>query len=232
MSLPKTTNGINSWPTSERPRERLKEQGAASLSDAELIAILLRNGLPGKDAITLARELVTHYGGLRGLLSVGWKDLEEVKGLGAAKIATLISTTEIARRQLREEIRGKDFIRDPQSIVGYLSFDLRDKKKEVFKVLFLNRANHVINEKDLFHGTVDQAMVHPREVVKAALDSHATSVVLVHNHPSGRIEPSREDREITNKLHTALLTVSIKVLDHLIVGDNTYFSFREHNLLL
>ena len=170
--------------------------------------------------------------GLRGLLSVGWKDLEEVKGLGAAKIATLISTTEIARRQLREEIRGKDFIRDPQSIVGYLSFDLRDKKKEVFKVLFLNRANHVINEKDLFHGTVDQAMVHPREVVKAALDSHATSVVLVHNHPSGRIEPSREDREITNKLHTALLTVSIKVLDHLIVGDNTYFSFREHNLLL
>lgn len=224
-----SANGIRSWPAQERPRERIIEQGPAGLSDAELIALLLRNGIKGKDAITFARQLISEYGGLRGLFSAGYPELKKVKGLGAAKIAALLSAAELAKRELREELSGKDIVRDPQSVVDYLSADLRDRKKEIFKVLFLDRGNRILAERNLFHGTVDQAMVHPREIVKAALDLHASSVVLVHNHPSGRTEPSREDQEMTRKVQAALQTVSIKVLDHIIIGDNQYFSFREKN---
>ena len=223
--------GIKSWPETERPRERLIKNGVSSLSDAELLAILLRSGIRGKDAITLARELLSRFGGLRGLLAVGWTELEQVKGLGQAKIATFLAATEIARRQLKQELAGKNFMRNPQSVLDYLYSSLRDKKREVFKVLFLNKANRIIDEQDLFEGTVDETAIHPREVVKAALERHATTLVLIHNHPSGCVEPSLEDREITRKLEAACAAVSIKILDHIIVGDNQHFSFSEHNLL-
>lgn len=231
MTQTALSHGIKSWPETERPRERLIKNGASSLSDAELLAILLRSGVRGKDAIALARELLGRFGGLRGLLSVGWAELQQVKGLGQAKITTFLAATEIARRQLKQEIHGKSFVRDPQSVLDYLYSSLRDKKREVFKVFFLNKANQIIDEEDLFEGTVDETAIHPREVVKAALDRHATAVVLIHNHPSGRVEPSPEDREITRKLEAACNAVSIKVLDHIIVGDNQYFSFREQRLI-
>ena len=224
-------NGIKSWPESERPRERLIKNGVSSLSDAELLAILLRSGIQGKDAITFARELLSQFGGLRGLLGVGWNELKQIKGLGQAKIATFLAATEIARRQLKQELVGKNFVRDPQSILDYLYSSLRDKKREVFKVLFLNKANRITGEQDLFEGTVDETAIHPREVVKAALERQATALILIHNHPSGRVEPSLEDREITRKLEAACNAVSIKVLDHIIVGDNQYFSFNEQGLL-
>ncbi len=226
---PNYTNGIRSWPVSERPRERLIAQGPGGLSDSELLAILLRNGTRDKDAIAFARQLISEYGGLRGLFSAGYPELKKIKGLGAAKIASIFSAMELAKRGLREELAGKDVVRDPQSVVDYLSADLRDRKKEIFKVLFLDRGNRIVAERDLFQGTVDQAMVHPREIVKAALELHASGVVLVHNHPSGRTEPSREDQEMTRKVQAALQTVSIRVLDHIIIGDNRHFSFREHN---
>ncbi len=222
---------IKSWPESERPRERLRNHGVEVLSDAELVALILRNGVRGKDAIELARDLVACFGGLRGLAAANWNELRQVKGIGPAKIAALLASSEMTRRQLKEELIGKNAIRDPQTLLAYLTSSLRDKKKEIFKVLFLNKANRVLAEKDLFHGTVDEAMVHPREIIKAALDFHATGVILVHNHPSGRVEPSREDIQMTQKIKSACETVSLKVIDHLIVGDNQFFSFRERGLI-
>lgn len=231
MTQTALSHGIKSWPETERPRERLIKNGVSSLSGAELLAILLRSGVRGKNAIQLARELISQFNGLRGLLSIEFDELKKVKGLGQAKITTLLAATEIARRQLKEELVGKNFVRDPQSVLDYLYSSLRDRKKEVFKAMFLNKANRIIGEQDLFEGTVDETAIHPREVVKAALDRHATSVILVHNHPSGRIEPSFEDKEITRKLQAACGAVAVKILDHIIVGDNQYFSFSEHGLL-
>ena len=224
-------SGIKSWPLTERPRERLLAEGADKLSTAELLAVLLRNGTRGKDAVTFSRELLAKFGGLRGFLSAEAKALKGEKGLGPAKIAALAAAGEIFRRALREEIIGKNAIRDPESVLNYLYASMRDRKKEVFKVLFLDKANRVIDEQNLFEGTVDEAAVHPREVVKAALDRHATGIILVHNHPSGRTEPSVEDRAITAKLQSACSSVGLKILDHLIVGDDPYFSFSERGLI-
>jgi DNA repair protein RadC len=223
--------GIHAWPETERPRERLIRYGVESLADAELVAILLRNGIKGKDALELSRELIAHFGGLRGLTSAKWKELKSIKGLGVAKISTLIAAAEIARRGLREEIFHNKIVKDPESVADYLRSSLRDQKKEIFKVIFLNKGNEILDEQDLFKGTIDETLVHPREVLKAALERHATGIILVHNHPSGRIEPSREDIRMTERIKAACELVSIKVLDHLIVGDNQLFSFREKGLI-
>lgn len=222
---------IKNWPASERPRERLLEKGAQSLSDAELLAVLLRNGVPGKDATQLARELLTEFGGLRGFLHASPRELLQKEGLGPAKVASIAASVEIIRRQMRGELLGKNVVREPSAVVDYLYASLRDEPKEIFKVIYLDKANRVLSDEDLFHGTVDQSLVHPREVVRSALERHATSVILVHNHPSGRVEPSIEDRQVTGRIQTALATCSITVLDHLIIGDNRYFSFREQGLL-
>lgn len=215
----------------ERPRERLLAEGAKVLSDAELLAVLLRNGIKGKGAVVLGRELLAKHGGLRGFLSLEPKALKGEKGLGQAKVATLLAANEITRRALRQEMIGKNVVRDPETVIQYLYATMRDRKKEVFKVLFLNKSNQIIDEADLFEGTVDEAAVHPRELVKAALDRHATAIILVHNHPSGRTEPSPQDRQITTKLQSACASLGIKILDHIIVGDNQYFSFNERGLL-
>ena len=231
MTEPMIQSGIKAWPTSERPRERLMRGEASKLSEAELIALLLRSGIRGKDAVAMGRELLNGFGGLRGLLQASPEQLRKISGLGAAKIAGLLAVSELAQRFLREEMPGRDVIRDPQTVVDYLYAALRDRKREIFKVIFLDKANRVISDSDLFIGTIDEAAVHPREVVKAALDRSATAVILVHNHPSGRVEPSPEDRRLTEKIKAACETVSIKVLDHIIVGDNQHFSFREAGLL-
>lgn len=207
-------------------------QGAGSLSDAELVAILLRTGSRGKDAVELARELLACFGGLRGLLNVAGGEMKSVKGLGAAKTAALLASVEIARRQLKEEMLGKNFLRDPKSVMDYLYTSMRDEKKEVFKAIYVNKANYIIAEETLFEGTVDETAIHTREVVKRALAHNATGVVFVHNHPSGRAQPSREDQDMTRRLVGALIPVGIKVLDHIIVGNNQCFSFAEQNLLL
>jgi len=224
-------NGIKLWPKSERPRERLLSNGGLMLTDAELLAILLRNGIRGKDVIQFSRELLMRFGGFRGLFAIGVGELQGVKGLGDAKICTLIAMREISRRQLREELIGKTYVRDPKTVLDYLYASMRDQKKEIFKALFLNKANRIVEERTLFEGTVDETAVHPREVVKAAMDAHASSLILVHNHPSGRIQPSQEDVEITRKLEEACGLVSVKILDHIIIGDNRYFSFNEQQLL-
>ena len=222
---------IKDWPENERPREKLFEKGAGVLSDAELLAVLFGHGTREQDVVSFSRGLLLQFGGLRGLLNQDYSAFCRVKGLGQAKSAMIFAVREIGLRQLREKMIGQNFDRSPQAVTDYLTASLRDQKREIFKVIFLDKALRILGERDLFFGTIDEAAVHPREIVKAALEFHASSLVLVHNHPSGKVEPSREDYEITQKIKAACQTVSIRILDHIIVGENQYFSFSERNSL-
>lgn len=210
----------------ETMTERLKKKGVAYLTDGELVSVLL-----GREDTEFARRLLAECGGIRGLFSKEWNELWQMQSLQGADIAVILIAVEILRRHLREEMIGKNILSDPKTVIDYLNASMRDGKREVFKVIYLNKANCVIGEDDLFTGTVDETAVHPREVVKSALDRNATGLVLTHNHPSGRILPSREDQEMTRRIQSVCQPLGIKVLDHIIVGDNQYFSFNEQNLL-
>jgi DNA repair protein RadC len=231
MSEVEKDRGIKSWPKSERPRELLLEKGPDSVSDAGLVAILLRTGIKGKDAVTLGRDLLKHFGGLRGLLNAGKKDLESIKGLGTAKIAQLLAATEIAKRQLKEEIVGKILIHGPEDVVEYLSLSMSDLKEEVFKVIYLNSANMVLAVEDLFKGTVDQSAVYPREIIKKALELNASGLIFIHNHPSGELKPSKSDLSLRARLDKACSAVDLTPLDHLIIGPSGYTSFKDIALI-
>jgi DNA repair protein RadC len=226
----KKFKGIKGWPKSERPRESLLEKGPAFVSDAGLVAILLRIGIKGKDAVSLGRELISHFGGLRGLLNANRKDLEKIKGLGPAKIAQLLAATEIAKRQLKEQIIGKSVIHGPEDVIEYLSMSMANLKEEVFKVVYLNSANVVLAVEDLFKGTVDQSTVYPREIIKRAFELNATGLIFVHNHPSGDLKPSQNDLSLNRKLIEACLAVNLTPLDHLIISPAGYFSLKEKYL--
>jgi len=230
MDETKTNHGIKSWPKSERPRELLLEKGPEYVSDAGLVAILLRIGIEGKDAVTLARELLKHFGGLRGLLNADKKDLENIKGLGTAKIAQLLAATEIAKRQLKEEIVGKTVINGPEDVLEYISLSMSNLKEEVFKVIYLNSANVVLAAEDLFKGTVDQSAVYPREIIKRAFDLNASGLIFVHNHPSGSLKPSKHDLSLNEKLVKACRAVDLTPVDHLIIGPTGHISFKEKDL--
>ncbi len=209
----------------------MMQKGAHVLSDAELLAVLFGKGTRGQDVVTFSRDLLVRFGGLRGILSQTPAVFQSVKGLGPAKACMILAVREIGLRQLREKMIGQNFVRSPQAVTDYLSAALRDQKREIFKVLFLDKALRILGERDLFYGTIDEAAVHPREIVKAALEFHASNLVLVHNHPSGKVEPSREDYEITQKIKAACQTISVRILDHIIIGENQYFSFSERNSL-
>ena len=217
---------ITDWPTSERPRERLLESGAESLSDAELLAIFLRTGVKGKSAVDLARELLNEFGSLRDLLSADVKNFCQAKGLGVAKYTQLQACLEISRRYLLESLDRGDPLTNPNQAKQFLLMHMRDYSKEVFACLFLDTKNCVIEFKELFSGSLNCAEVHPREVVKEALKFNAHAVIFAHNHPSGDAKPSQTDIELTDNLKQALSMVEIKVLDHLVVGD-TVESFAE-----
>jgi DNA repair protein RadC len=223
----KQSKGIKDWPKSERPRELLLEKGDEFVSDAGLVAILLRIGIKGKDAVSLGRDLIHHFGGLRGLLSANKKDLGEIKGLGPAKIAQLLAATEITKRQLKEQVVGSVAIHGPENLIEYLSLSMANLKEEVFKVVYLNSANVVLAVEDLFKGTVDQSAVYPREVIKRALELNASGLIFVHNHPSGDLKPSRSDLSLNRKLIEACFAVNLTPLDHLIISPTGYFSIRE-----
>ncbi|MDO6682037.1 MULTISPECIES: DNA repair protein RadC [unclassified Oceanobacter] len=218
---------IRDWPEQERPREKLLAQGAASLSDAELLAIFLRTGVKGKSAVDLSRELLAEFGGLRPLLMASEKRFCQPLGLGSAKFALLQAVLEMARRHLAEQLQKGDALTSPELTRRYLSAQIRDLDHEVFACLFLDNQNRVIQYKELFQGTIDGASVYPREVVKQALAYGAAAVIFTHNHPSGVAEPSRADRHITDKLQQALGLVDIRVLDHIVVGDGEEVSFAE-----
>ena len=222
---------IRDWPAGERPREKLLAKGAASLSEAELLAIFLRIGIKGKSAVDLARQSLSHFGSLRALLTASQEDFCAIPGLGPAKYAQLQATLEMARRHLGEPLeRGKP-LTDPAATRKYLLARLRDMPHEVFSCLYLDNRHRVIAFEELFRGTIDGATVHPREVVRAALKHNAAALIFAHNHPSGVAEPSDADRRLTRRLADALALVDIRVLDHFVVGDGEVASFAERGWL-
>lgn len=222
---------ITDWPTSERPREKLLSQGIHALSDAELLAIFLRTGVPGKTAVDLGRDLLQEFGSLRHIVSADRQRFCQSRGLGLAKYAQLQAALEIALRYLQETLQHDDVMANPKDTQRYLTARLRKHQREVFGCLFLDNAHRVIQFDELFHGTINSTTVHPREVVKRALSYNAAAVILAHNHPSGVAEPSAADKYITQQLKQALSLVDIRVLDHIIVGDGQIASFAERGLL-
>jgi DNA repair protein RadC len=222
---------ITDWPAAERPREKLLQRGPQALSDAELLAIFLRTGMPGKTAVDLARELLNEFGSLRALLSADLTRFCRGPGLGEAKYAQLQAVLEMARRHFEEILQRGDALISVDATRAYLSAQLRRYDFEVFACLFLDNQHRVIAFEELFRGTLDSASVYPREVVKCGLSHNAAAVIFAHNHPSGIAEPSGADRQITAKLQQALQLFDIRVLDHFIIGDGPPFSFAEHGLL-
>lgn len=222
---------ITDWPLAERPREKLLNQGAAALSDAELLAIFLRTGVPGRSAVDLARDLLSGFGSLRALLQADLKLFCGHAGLGPAKFAQLQAVMEMGRRHLYEEMQRGDALTSPGSVRRYLKSQLLGLPHEVFACLFLDNQHRVIAFEELFRGTLDSASVYPREVVKRALAHNAAALILTHNHPSGVSEPSQADLMLTRRLKESLALVDIRVLDHLVVGDGEPVSFAERGLL-
>ncbi|MCP5143245.1 MAG: DNA repair protein RadC [Gammaproteobacteria bacterium] len=221
---------IKHWPLHERPRERLLACGAAALSDAELLAILIRSGTRGRDAVAMAREVLTVAGGLTGLLQRPLDWHKNQSGLGLSSFAALQAANELMRRQLGEVREpGAAFV-SPQSTRTYLRAWLGVMQREVFACLFLDNRHRLLAREILFLGSINSATVHPREVVKRALGHNAAAVILAHNHPSGVAEPSAADRAITRELVQALALVEVRVLDHFVVGDEVT-SFAERGLL-
>ena len=221
---------ISDWPLAERPRERLLAKGAATLSDAELVAVLLRSGVRGKSAVDLAREMIERFKGLNGLLKPE-ADLKSVKGLGSAKRASLEAALELARRSMREQLRDGTALTSPSAVRDYLRLALASREHEVFVCIWLDAQHKVIDIQEPFRGTLTQTSVYPREIVKAALAANAAAVIFAHNHPSGVAQPSQADELLTRNLKEALALVDVKVLDHFIVAGNQAISFAERGLL-
>lgn len=222
---------IRDWPVDERPREKLLQRGAAALSDAELLAIFLRIGTPGKSAVDMARDLLMEYGSLQALLSADRERFCLSHGLGNAKYVQLQAVMEMAGRYFSESLRRGEALTSPDITRAFLATQLRGYDHEVFACLFLDNQHRVIQWEELFRGTIDGASVYPREVAKRALFHHAAAVIFAHNHPSGINEPSQADQQITDKLKQALALFDIRVLDHFIIGDGHPFSFAEHGLM-
>ncbi|MQM39417.1 hypothetical protein KBTX_03443 [wastewater metagenome] len=222
---------ITDWPVAERPREKLLARGAGALSDAELLAIFLRTGRQGRTAVDVAREMLSAFDGLRGLMEADQARFAAHPGMGPAKFAQLQAVLEMARRHLHERLVRGDALTSPDDTRLFLTARLRHQPAEVFAALFLDNRHRVIAFEELFRGTIDAAQVHPREVVRRALAHNAAAVIVAHNHPSGVAEPSRADEQITRRLRDALALVDVRVLDHVVVGDGEVVSFAERGLL-
>ncbi|CAA6806211.1 MAG: DNA repair protein RadC [uncultured Thiotrichaceae bacterium] len=221
---------ITDWPAEERPREKLLQKGPSHLTDAELLAIFLRTGIKGTNAVEMAKLLLREYGSLRSLLAADLERFCRSKGLGTAKYVQLQATVEMARRYLSEAVKRGEEITSVSAVRDYLKIRLRDYQHEVFACLFLDNRHRIIQYKEMFTGTIDGASVYPREVVKQALKDNAAAVIFAHNHPSGIAEPSDADKRITQRLSDALGLVDIRVLDHFVIGDEV-ISFAERGLL-
>ena len=236
---------LKDLPADAQPREKLLARGPGALSDAELLALLLRTGMKGKGVLQLAAELLSAptwdaatskvtggFGGLSGLLSASLDDLKRIKGLGGpAKRAELVAVLELSRRALAEQLREREVFGTPDAVKHYLQLHLAQRPHEVFAVLFLDSQNKLIALEEMFRGTLTQTSVYPREVVLRALHHHAAAVVLAHNHPSGTVQPSRADESLTQTLKAALALVDVRVLDHVIVAPGQALSMAEKGLI-
>ena len=222
---------LKDLPEDARPREKLLARGPGALSDAELLALLLRTGLPGKNALQMGQELLKTFGGVSGLLNTPAEALKKIKGLGPAKRAEIVAVLELARRALASQLQEKPLFGNPQAIRDYLQLQLGSREHEVFAVLFLDTQHRLIVLEEMFRGTLAQTSVYPREVVVRALALNAASVVLAHNHPSGSAQASRADELVTQTLKAALALVDVRVLDHFIVTRSEAVSMAELGLM-
>ena len=221
---------ISHWPATERPRERLLAKGAGALSDAELVAVLLRSGVRGKSAVDLAHDLLTQCQGVTRLLEAG-AELEAIKGFGPAKRAQFGAAIELARRALQEKLRQTAALTSPTAVRDYLRLKLGARKEEAFVCIWLDAQHKAIDFDVAFTGTLTQTSVYPREIVRKALRLNAAAVIFAHNHPSGVAQPSQADELLTRNLKEALALIEVKVLDHFIVAGNQAISFAERGLL-
>ena len=222
---------INHWPSHERPREKLLQHGPESLSDAELLAIFLRSGIVGSSALDLARLLLTTFGGVRGVLEAPQQEFCRQPGMGQSKYVQLQAALELTRRHMLETLQRSDCLTSSALTRHYIRSRMRGYQREVFLCLFLDNQHRVIALEELFQGTIDGSMVHPREVVRRSLHHNAAALIFAHNHPSGVAEPSQADISITRRLKNALALVDIRTLDHLVVGDGEVTSLAERGLM-
>lgn len=223
---------IKNWAEDDRPREKMVRHGAEMLSHSELIAIIINNGSKLKSAIELAKEILKlGHDNLDELGKLSLKDLQKVKGIGPAKAISIAAALELGRRRTAGDILQLTQVRSSKEIAHYLRHILKDHQHEVFAVLFLNQANKVKNFKIISRGGITGTVADPRVILKQALDEGATSIVLSHNHPSGNLNPSRADQELTQKIKQAAAYFDIKVLDHVIVSDEGHYSFADEGLL-
>jgi DNA repair protein RadC len=219
---------IKNWPEGDRPREMLLAQGPDALSDAALLAILLRTGRQGKDAVALARDMLSELGGFQGLMSASYDELLNIKGIGKAKIAQILAAMEIVKRQLRQPLKKMNLIQSPSALIEYLEASMCTLKREEFRLLHLNRSKVLIAEEILFKGTVDTTAVYPREIVESALRKKASALILAHNHPTGQADASEGDLQLTRSLVQACWTVDIPILDHIIIGRGGFLSMKRY----
>ena len=222
---------ISDWPIESRPRERLLNSGPGSLSDADLLAVFLRTGIAGKSAVDMGRELITRFGSLRNLFNAPLNHLSHVTGMGPAKYAILQAALELGRRMHKEDLSQGNVLSSPSCVRDFLRSSLRQAEHETFAVMFLDVRNRLLGYEEMFRGSLTQASVYPREVVKAALARNSAGVILAHNHPSGDASPSVADRVVTTALQRALELVDIRVHDHFIIAGNEIYSFSEHGHL-
>lgn len=228
------SGGIREWPEDERPREKMLKQGAAGLSDAELLALIIRSGDPAtrQSAIDLGRELIGSFGGsLRELASADIAEITAIKGMGLAKASGIKAAFTLASRFQGRKLERLDRFTSPRQVFDYFHFEFRDSRKEYFLALLLDGKNRIIRRVQVSEGSLNQSLVHPREVFNPAVKESAAALILVHNHPTGDPAPSQEDIAITRRLREAGEIMGIKVLDHIIVGDGEYLSFVERGLM-
>jgi DNA repair protein RadC len=222
---------IHDLPRSERPRERLQKFGPEALSAQELLALIIGRGIPKKSVMNIAQELLAKFGNVKAIGQATIEELSQIKGIGLAKAAQIKASFELGRREeLEPELKNFD-IKDPESVVKAIRASIKDKAKEHFKLILLNPRNKIIGISTISIGTLNASLVHPREVFKDAIMHTAASVVLAHNHPSGDPEPSEDDITITKRLIEAGKILGVEVIDHIIVGKNGFFSFKEKGLI-
>lgn len=224
------SRSVKNWPEDERPRERLLAFGPTALSDAQLLAIIIRNGKSGRTALDLGRELLERFAGLAGIGQAGIREICEVEGIGPAKAAEIKAAIEIGRRYQRPSLAGASFC-SSQDVVEYYRPRMKDLKKEVFRCALLDTKNRIIRDDEVSVGSLSASIVHPRDTFKSAIRESAAAVIFVHNHPSGDTKPSQEDILLTRRLVQAGDVLGIQVLDHIIVGDGTHFSFRDNGMI-
>ena len=228
----KPSTSIKNWATDDRPREKLLTKGAAALSNSELLAILLNNGSKNKSAVDLAKEILKlGHDNLNELGKLSLNDFKQIKGIGQAKSITIAAALELGRRRHASAALEKTVVKSSGDIARYLQASLKDYNYEVFAVVFLNRANKINHFEIMSKGGITGTVADPRVILKKALEEDATSIVLCHNHPSGNLQPSRADEELTKKIKEAAAYLDIKVIDHIIVSEEGFYSFADDGIL-